>query len=172
VTELEVMAKLGLKPWSKMGVPGERRSGRTWRMLVEAVVAASEGCQVYIEGHASRYTRELQDRARMWCEACGIDPRFIMSRVRMDELYATYFFRDHHVGEAQHEAWMRKMLDEVERRPPNPLFADDPDPHWPWEPRVWRCPRCNTAIGTTAERESEALAEHARICAGELERVS
>lgn len=95
MTEAQVMARLGLKPWAEVeedardladaaeertGQPVSacRRSGRTWKMLVKAVVAASMGQRVAIHGHNPRYSQQLQGQARQWCETCGIDPTLIV----------------------------------------------------------------------------------------------
>ena len=95
VTEAQVMGRLGLKPWSEVeedardladaeeertGQPASarQRSGRTWKMLVKVVVAASMGQRVVIHGHNPRYSQQLMLQAREWCETCGVDPKLIL----------------------------------------------------------------------------------------------
>jgi len=115
MTEAEVMAKLELRPWEDIlgearleaerreALTGShsssrRRSGRTWRMLVLAVVAASRGQTVTIEGHEDRYERQLRDQARDWCKRCGVDPELIL--LGKERKGATVYVTDHHVFEA------------------------------------------------------------------------
>lgn len=116
LTESDVMGRLGLRPWSEIRDEARtratleeginyprsweatfRRSGRTWRMLVAAVVAASQGKVVVINSYSPHYSRDLRIQARKWCEECGIDCQLIWlgpPGVRLPDLY----LQDHFEG--------------------------------------------------------------------------
>jgi hypothetical protein len=131
MTEAAVMARLGLRPWAEVVAAARegsksrgdrnpqdalRQSGRTWKMLVQAVVASSEGKQVVIEGHCPEYERELRDQARSWCRSCGIDPKLIVQPTRKQlrgkqDRYT--FFTDHYVFESLWQDMMTKIDDKV-----------------------------------------------------------
>jgi hypothetical protein len=99
MTEAEVMERLGLRPWEDIQAQavGGRRSGRTWRMLVAAVAAASRGQTVIIEAHSNDYERQLRNKARDWCRRCSVDPGLIL--MQKGRKGAVVYFTDHFLFE-------------------------------------------------------------------------
>ena len=101
LTELEIMGRLGLEPWQviqeralvfdktvlRVTAPaapaqayrsgGLRCSGRTWRMLVGALLTASRGVQVWIRAHDDKYTRMLVAQTRVWAVNLSVAPELI-----------------------------------------------------------------------------------------------
>lgn len=71
----ELQIHLGLDPGFEgvKEMPDRRATGRTTRMLCEAVVAA-QAERVLIVGYNRRYSHQLQQQARAMCEKVGINP--------------------------------------------------------------------------------------------------
>lgn len=71
----------------------ERRgTGRTLRMICEALADVSEGHVVHIYGHNQTYTRELVHRARAYASQLGLDAGKILLR----PVGAQRVYRDHY----------------------------------------------------------------------------
>lgn len=75
-----------------------RRTGRTTRMLVSALAAASAGKSVHVDGAYPAQTLALGEQARAWAARCGIDPKRIKVKGDLVES-ADVSFLDHFVEE-------------------------------------------------------------------------
>lgn len=65
------------------GIGVRYRTGRTWRMLVQAVITASAGCRVHIAAGSRDYTRDLHTLATRWAEQLGVPTKLISCGSRM-----------------------------------------------------------------------------------------
>jgi len=107
--EVERIAEaLGLKPPKQFASEGPsyeyRQTGRTTRMLLEAVALVSlEQRPVWIAAHNSHYTRELVNRAREMAREVGVDPDLIRRYAPPRLGITDPIFRDHYAMEVFYE---------------------------------------------------------------------
>lgn len=74
-----------------------RRSGRTTRMLLEAVIASQQG-KVQITGRTLSDTKRLVNQARSMCKELGLNPLNIQPAIEPYSNIDTYrVFRDHYM---------------------------------------------------------------------------
>lgn len=105
MTPERVREKLGLLPWDEwadrastlhdpreLRVTLSRRTGRTTRMLVEAVSEALAGRTVILVGHNRHYASDLVLEAR--CYINKIDPGILHHKMRPEAVCSPVFTRD------------------------------------------------------------------------------
>lgn len=82
-----------------------RRTGKTFKMLGEAVAAAAAGKSVIIVAHSYDYARSLAERVRAGLKAMGADMQLVHVRAcldpMLDEMRGDEYvvLRDHHGGQ-------------------------------------------------------------------------
>ena len=102
LTVSDVLEKCNLKPFESFDFNG-RRSGRTTKMLCDAVISASKGHKVFIEGHTVFYGADLDEKVKGMAIKCNVDPSLIRSIPnracikRMDEYFSCDYYVDHYV---------------------------------------------------------------------------
>ena len=81
-----------------------RGTGRSTRILVEALVKVSKGRLVYISAWDFSWENKMVDQARMWADRLGLDPKLVMAYrraelpIRRRAFFEDCVFTDHYFG--------------------------------------------------------------------------
>lgn len=108
LTEAEIMARLNLLPWAEQEARMRAqcndggRTGKTLRMIVNAIVAVGAGKSVQFIGHSRAHTLALTRQARHTAETCGVDAALVVDAATAERsAVKVWLFVDHFAHELE-----------------------------------------------------------------------